>query len=103
MTEHEELKALLHDMSTKLQDVSEKLNELPKIRGDLITLVSRIDAIEPELSSLKKVAEAAATVAGQTHVLVNELHTAVIDTADRHGARIYALENPNGHANGKAR
>ena len=82
--------------------MSAKLDELPKIRANLVTLAGRLDAIEPELTSLKKVSEAAATVAGTTHVLVNELHTALIKTADKQGARIYALENPNGHANGKA-
>ena len=82
--------------------MSAKLDELPKIRANLVTLAGRLDAIEPELTSLKKVSEAAATVAGTTHVLVNELHTALIETADKQGARIYALENPNGHANGKA-
>lgn len=85
MSPHEELKAILQD-----------------IRTDLNIVASRLDAIEPELGSIKRISEAAATVAAQTHGLVNELHTALIDTADRQGARIYALENPNGHSNGKA-
>jgi ABC-type transporter Mla subunit MlaD len=82
-----------------LRDMAEKLDELQKIRANLVTLVARLDSIEPELTSLKRVAEAAASVAAETHGLVNELHTKLIETADRHGARLYALEHaPNGKA-----
>lgn len=86
MSPHDELKAILQE-----------------VRKNLVTLAGRIDAIEPELTGLKRIAIAAATVAAETNEKVNDLHSRLIETTDRHGARIYALEHPNGHANGKAR
>lgn len=75
---------------------------LQEIRQNLVTVAARLDAIEPELGSLKRIAEAAATVAAETNTKVIELHSRLIETTDRHGARIHALEHPNGAANGTA-
>jgi hypothetical protein len=79
----------LEDLKAILLTIAERLEG---IEGNTKVLAGRLDAIEPELTNV-------AIVVAETNRMVGELHSKLIETTDRHGARLHALEHP---ANGKA-